>query len=48
VLVGSLVGIFVLDVMLPGVVLLPFMYVPVVAAATFAVPGSPASWRRWP
>src|ERR1035437_5583495 len=38
VLVGSLVGIFVLDVTLPGVVLLPFMYVPVVAAATFAGP----------
>ena len=37
-LVGSLVGIFVLDVTLPGVVLLPFMYVPVVAAATFAGP----------
>ena len=37
-LVGLLVGVFVLDVALPGVVLLPFMYVPVVAAATFAGP----------
>lgn len=37
-LVGLLVGIFVLDVALPGVVLLPFMYVPVVAVATFAGP----------
>jgi hypothetical protein len=36
VLVCSLVAIFVLDVTLPGVVLLPFMSVPVVAAATFA------------
>ena len=36
VLVGSLVGTFVLDVTLPGVVLLPFMSVPVVAVATFA------------
>ena len=35
-LVGSLAGIFVLDVTLPGVVLLPFMSVPVVAVATFA------------
>jgi hypothetical protein len=37
-LAGLLVGVFVLDVALPGVVLLPFMYVPVVAAATFAGP----------
>jgi hypothetical protein len=36
VLVGSLLAIFVLDVALPGVVLLPFMSVPVVAVARFA------------
>jgi hypothetical protein len=35
-LVGSLLAIFVLDVTLPGIVLLPFMSMPVVAVATFA------------
>ena len=38
ILVASLVALFALDVRLPEVVLLPFMYVPVVAAATFAGP----------
>ena len=37
-LVLLLVALFVLDVWLPEVVLLPFMYVPVVAAATFTGP----------
>ncbi len=32
----SLTGVFVLDIRLPEIVLLPFMVVPVVAAATFA------------
>jgi PAS domain S-box-containing protein len=47
-LVLLLVTLFGLDVALPEVVLLPFMYVPVVAAATFAGPRTTKSGQyRW-
>ena len=46
-LVGLLVGVFVLDVALPGVVLLPFMCRSWLQPPSRA-PELPASLRRWP